>query len=122
MGKGKSGKGKGWGKGINHFENDWYGNDGSWGGSWSGVAELASLELGCEEDDSSDLPESHKQLEEAEKSWAMSLIAENTEPIAEKIAREREAGEWQVPVKTVKAKGRHSERAHFSSTNIVDRN
>ena len=118
-GRVKGGKGKGWSKGINNFENDWYGNDGSWGGSWSGVAELASLELACEENDSRDPPESHKQLEEAEKSWAMSLIAENTEPIAETIAREREAGEWQVPVKTVKTRGRQSERTPFFSAQTL---
>ena len=57
-----------------------------------------------ERNDKSESEEEKCGSDSEEESWAMNLMKVNTELLEEKISREVEAGEWQVPVKTVKAR------------------
>ena len=107
-GFGASKGGKGWGKGAYNLESGSdYGSgwEGDWSGGWGSVPALV-LEKG-RKDDNDDDPE--KTI-----TWAEDLIADNTEPLDEKLSREIAAGEWKVPVKTAKAKNMKREPPAFA--------
>ena len=89
---------KGWGKGAYGFEPDYSGQSDWPGSGWGASVPALVLEKGV------------KKSEEQE---LQHLVMENTEPLEEKISKEVAAGEWQVPVKTVKPRKAKSEGPKF---------